>query len=203
MVSKKIKQLTLAFSAILFFWAFIPQAADAHCDALDGPVVIAAKEALNSGNVNLVLVWVLDEYDAQIREAFDRTLNVRDQNEEVRELADMYFFETLVRLHREGEGAPYTGLIPEGEYDNPIVNASDEALETGSLRELRDHLVGTLEAGLHRYYDEALELSGFDPEDVEGGREFVEAYVKFIHYVKPVHQAIGAEPGHNKSSHSH
>ncbi|MEX2640948.1 MAG: DUF6448 family protein [Balneolales bacterium] len=188
---------------MLLFGAFIPQTADAHCDALDGPVVTAAKEALNTGNVNLVLVWVLDEHDAEIREAFDRTFNVRDQNEEVRELADMYFFETLVRLHREGEGAPYTGLIPEGEYDNPLVKASDKALETGSLRELRDHLIGALETGLHRYYDEALALSVFDLNDVEGGREFVEAYVKFIHYVKPVHQAIGAEPGQDESSHSH
>ena len=32
--------------------------ASAHCDGLDGPVVQAAQQALETGNVNLVLVWV-------------------------------------------------------------------------------------------------------------------------------------------------
>lgn len=195
MKSPKFKQLGIFLSLLLFVTVIVPPNAFAHCDSMDGPVIHAAQEALETGNVNLVLIWVLDEHDSEIREAFDRTMNVRDQNEEVRELADMYFFETLVRLHREGEGAAYTGLIPKGEYHNEIVEISDRALETGSLIELRDYMVSALESGLHTYYDEALELSSFHPEDVEGGREFVKAYVEYIHFVKPVLQAIDAEPG--------
>lgn len=201
MKSTKIKQLSLALSALLFFTVIIPQNAFAHCDSMDGPVVLAAKEALDTGNVNLVLIWVLDEHDTEIREAFDRTMNVRGQNKEVRELADMYFFETLVRLHREGEGAAYTGLIPEGVYQNEIVEISDRAIETGSLKELRDYMVRALENGLHTYYDDALELSKFSADDVQGGREFVEAYVEYIHFVKPVLQAIDAEPGQGHHHH--
>lgn len=201
MKSTKIKQLSLALSTILFLAVAIPQNAHAHCDSMDGPVVLAAREALETGNPNLVLIWVLDEHDAEIREAFNRTMNVRDQSEEVRELADMYFFETLVRLHREGEGAAYTGLIPEGEYNNPIINISDRALESGSLTELHSHVVSALENGLHNYYDKALELSSFNPDDVQAGREFVEAYVEFIHYVKPVLQAIDADPGQGHHHH--
>jgi hypothetical protein len=43
---------------------------------------------------------------------FTKTLAVRKQSKEAKELADMYFFETLVRIHCAGEGAPYTGLKP-------------------------------------------------------------------------------------------
>ncbi|MEX0685534.1 MAG: DUF6448 family protein [Balneolales bacterium] len=201
MFIKKLTNFTLVFSALLLIGIFVPNYAHAHCDAIDGPVVIAAKKALENGNVNLVLVWVLDEHDEEIRQAFAKTRKVRGINEEVKELADRYFFETLVRIHREGEGAPYTGLIPEGVYKNPIVEASDHALESGSLRELRDHLVSALEGGLHNHYDKTQELKNYDINDVQGGREFVEAYVKYIHYVKPIHQAIANES--SESAHSH
>src|SRR3990172_9984859 len=85
-----------------------PNSAMAHCDGMDGPVVKAAQKALASGDVNLVLIWVQKEDEKEIREAFDRTLEVRKLSAEAKELADMYFFETLVRVHRIGEGAPYT-----------------------------------------------------------------------------------------------
>ena len=95
-----------------------PSPAAAHCDSMDGPVVRAAREALAAGEVTGVLIWVRPEDEPQIRQAFDRTMKVRSQGGEARELADLWFFETLVRIHREGEGAPYTGLKPAG-YEPP------------------------------------------------------------------------------------
>ena len=86
----------------------------AHCDGMDGPVVKAAQAALAKGDVNLVLIWVRKNDETEIRQAFERTVNVRKLSPEAKELADTYFFETLVRIHRAGEGAPYTGLKPAG-----------------------------------------------------------------------------------------
>ena len=43
--------------AVSFFSAVMSSAL-AHCDTLAGPVVGAARKALDSGNVNLILVWV-------------------------------------------------------------------------------------------------------------------------------------------------
>ena len=83
-------------------------AASAHCDTLDGPVVAAARKALDTGNANLVLVWVQKKDDAEIRKHFEKTVAVRKAGGPAKELADMYFFETLVRIHRAGEGAPWS-----------------------------------------------------------------------------------------------
>ena len=82
----------------------------AHCDSLDGPVVKAAKNALQTGNVNLVLIWVQQNDEPEIRAAFQQTLLVRKQSPDAQALADQFFFDTLVRGHRAGEGASYTGL---------------------------------------------------------------------------------------------
>lgn len=49
----------------------------AHCDSADGPVATAAMSALNSGNVNLVLPYVPEVAEAEIRAAFNQSLAVR------------------------------------------------------------------------------------------------------------------------------
>ena len=84
----------------------------AHCDTLDGPVVKTARAALEKGDVTPILKWVKKENEAEIRDLFKKTLSVRSKGKEAQELADMYFLETLVRVHRAGEGEPYTGLKP-------------------------------------------------------------------------------------------
>src|SRR5512139_3206249 len=100
---------------------FIPMEAFGHCDGLDGPVVTAAKAALETGKVEPVLIWVQNRDEDEIKKAFQKTLAVRKLNPEARELADYYFFETLVRIHRAGEGAPYTGLKPAGRDLGPAI----------------------------------------------------------------------------------
>ena len=112
----KTSKLKTSFAGLTMLVAAVlaPQPARAHCDGLDGPVVKAAQRALAETNVNLVLIWVQKDEEREIKRAFEKTLAVRKLNAEAKELADLYFFETHVRLHRAGEGAPYTGLKPAG-----------------------------------------------------------------------------------------
>jgi hypothetical protein len=105
----------------------------AHCDGLDGPVVGAARMALQTADLNRVLIWVRPDDISEIRRAFDEALAIRRLGPQAQELADRYFFETLVRIHRAGEGAPYTGLKPAGRDLGPAIPAADKAVETGSL----------------------------------------------------------------------
>ncbi len=85
-----------------------------HCDTRDGPVVTAARIALKTGNVNFVLIWAPESAENELKEAFEKTLRVRKAGVEAQELADEWFFESVVRLHRASEGAPFTGLKPAG-----------------------------------------------------------------------------------------
>lgn len=192
---------TLLISALFFAGLLTPQSTEAHCDSMDGPVVQAAQKALETGNVNLILIWVNEEQEEQIRETFTKTLDVRNESESVREVADTWFFETLVRLHRESEGAPYTGLKSAGSETGPVIPATDQALETGSAKELRDLIVNAFEQQLHAHFEKALRSKDFDPENVEAGREYVHDYVELVHFVKPVYDMLEDEdgPAHNHS----
>jgi hypothetical protein len=203
MLTVKLIKIAMVISIVFMSVIFLSQSADAHCDSMSGPVVLDAKKALATGNVNIVLKWVYADQEHEVREVFRQTLRVRNINEEIRELADMYFFETLVRLHRESEGAPYTGLKPAGTDFGPAVNATEKTLDDGSPREARDLLVQALEHGVHEYFDRVHELKDFDPDDVEAGRKYVEEYVKYIHYVKPIYQAITRTAGEGSGTHHH
>jgi Family of unknown function (DUF6448) len=163
--------------------------AHAHCDGLDGPVVRAAQEALAQGDVDLVLIWVRQNDEAEIRSAFGRALEVRQLGPRARELADEYFFETLVRLHRAGEGAPFTGLKPAGRDLGPAIPAADRALESGDVEPVTSLLLERMRSGVRRRYERAARARTFGAHDVEAGRQYVGAYVTFIHYVEGLYEA--------------
>jgi hypothetical protein len=175
----------------------LPDIARAHCDGLDGPVVKAAQRALAEGNVNLVLIWAQKEDEVELRHAFEKTLLVRSLNAEARDLADRYFFETLVRIHRAGEGAPYTGLKPANRNLGPAIPAGDKAIETGTIEPVAKLLSRSMEDGLRTHFNTTFSKMKFDKNDVESGRAFVKAYVEYIHYVERLHEAA------NTTAHGH
>lgn len=180
--------ISLVILAVLFIVAG-SNVASAHCDTLDGPVVKAAQNALETGNVNLVLIWVQKGNESEIRDAFNRTLSIRQLNPEARELADYWFFETLVRLHRAGEGAAYTGLKPAGSEQSPAIPAADKALEEEKLKPLVKFLTDAVENGTTEQYNGVIARKNFDVNDLEAGQDYVRHYVEYVHFVERLYEA--------------
>lgn len=191
-ISAKAAALATISAALLF--AAGP--ASAHCDGEDGPVISSARQALDTGNVNRVLVWVQHTDEAQIKDAFRKALEVRQLNPSARELADHYFFETLVRVHRAGEGAPYTGIKPAGRKLDPAVVAGDKALETGSVEPLAKLLTHAVHTSVGGQFKDVMAKKNFKPDDVAAGQEYVKAYVEYIHSVERIY-AAAATPAHD------
>lgn len=161
----------------------------AHCDGLDGPVVKAARQALEARNAALVLIWVQSKDEPEVRTAFEQTLAVRALGPQARELADRFFFETVVRVHRAGEGEPYTGLKPAGRDLGPAIPAADKALDEGAVEPVVKLLTGAMQERLREHFKEAVAAKAFKSGDVAAGREYVKAYVEFIHYVERLYEA--------------
>jgi hypothetical protein len=174
-----------------------PTPVAAHCDSVNGPVVMAARAALAAGDVNLVLVWVQADDEQEIRDAFARTVRVRSAGGEAQELADLWFFETLVRIHRRGEGAPYTGL-KGAEYEIPAgIAAADRAVEAATLGGLDEQVAHHVMEVLSEKFGELVSLREYAPDDLDGGRRYVHAYVEFVHFVEAIHALLqGESAGH-------
>ena len=194
----KVHQVTAKAAALATISAallFAAGPASAHCDGEDGPVVKAAQQALDSGNVNRVLIWVQHTDEAQIKDAFQKALDVRQLNPSARELADHYFFETLVRVHRAGEGATYTGIEPAGRDLGPAVVAGDKALETGAVEPLAKLLTQAVHKSVDGQFKEVMAKNNYKADDVAAGQEYVKAYVEYIHSVERIY-AAAASPAH-------
>ncbi|MBE0515873.1 MAG: hypothetical protein IBX41_00575 [Methanophagales archaeon] len=168
-----------------------------HCDTMDGPVVMAAKRALETGNVNLILPGMPKKAEDELKKAFERTLRVRESGAEAMELADYWFFETAVRLHREGEGAPYTGLKPAGLDWGPVVPRAEKAIEQGSAKEVIEFLQHIVEEELRERFRHAVAKKKYDVNDVDAAREFVQAMLGFILYSHHLYEYVkgGGEHG--------
>jgi len=193
------RRITVAIG--LGFFALMPARALAHCDGLDGPVVKAAQRALDTRNPALVLIWVQEKDEPEIRKAFEQTLAVRELSPQARELADRFFFETLVRVHRAGEGAPFTGLKPAGRDLGPAIPAADESVRVGSVEPVRHLLMVAIQERLRLQFGEVMATKTFEPDDVAAGRAHVKAYVEFIHFVERLYDSTMKTPhGHFEES---
>ncbi|OPZ88003.1 MAG: hypothetical protein BWY76_00180 [bacterium ADurb.Bin429] len=182
--------------------------AGAHCDTLDGPVVADARVALAKGDVTPTLKWVRATDEAEIRAAFQQALKVRGLSADAKALADTYFFETLVRIHRAGEGAPYTGLKPAGSPVEPGIALADDALKTGNAEKLVAAITTEVANGIRKRFTHAAEAKKHAGDSVADGREYVAAYVTFIHFVEGLHTAMSgtshaAEGAHDAEEAAH
>jgi hypothetical protein len=203
-----LNRIMVTFFGMVLLFIVSSENAFAHCDTLDGPVVQTARIALEKGDVTPLLKWVQADDEKEIRTAFQKTLAVRAKGAEAKELADMYFFETLVRIHRAGEGAPYTGLKP-GEAVDPAVALADRALETASVDKLVNVLTEAMSNGIRERFQHAKETQKYADDSVTAGREFVKTYVIFTHYAEGLHATIKANADHHfgeaksQSGHDH
>ena len=170
-----------------------------HCDTLDGPVVLAAKKALETENINVILPWVYLGGEAKIREAFGKTLEVRKLgNNAATELADYWFYETVVRIHREGEGAGFTGLKPAGTDFGPVLPLVDESLKTGTASEIKQYLNKVLNEAIDERFLHANHSKDYDVNDVKAARQHVNAYLSLALFSHHLFQSITGDIVHGE-----
>lgn len=189
----------VALAAVL---SLAPTTGRAHCDTLDGPVVKTAQTALETREISPVLAWVKPEGEAEIRAAFHEAVRARAASPAARAASDRRFFETVVRVHRAGEGAEYTGLKPAGEGLTPGLKAADAGIAKRDASAVERILVDAARTGArHRFA--ALNALRPPAADVAAGRRWVAAYVEFVHYVERAEAALASGGAHHAEGHDH
>lgn len=193
-LSYKISMVVVAAFTVLFLTT--PRDAAAHCDTLDGPVIQDARKAIEAKDITPVLKWVKPKDEKAVRVAFNKVLASKSKTPETVEHA---FFSTLVKIHRAGEGAPFTGLKPAGAVE-PAVAEADKALASGSADALVKLITDDISAGIKSRFEHAAATYKHKDESVAQGREYVEAYVAYTHYVERLHQDATVKGAHGEHS---
>jgi len=167
--------LSLVFASSLY----------AHCDWIKGPVVADAKVALEKAEVAPVLKWIPADQEQEVRNGLAKTLEVRKAGGAARELADRWFFETVVRIHRESEGAAFHGLRGDEYTPDPAIVLADAAIDAGSLTAVEK----SMSSELRKRFEAVMHAKEHAAHNAEAGRHYVHAYAEFVHYVLRMHQA--------------
>lgn len=195
----KTKILTTLFvSALLFIAGTLP--ASAHCDSYDGPTVKDALTALETNNVKLILKWITPEQEKEVIQLFNKTYSLKSGDKEIYAIVEKHFLETLVRLHRETEGAPFTGLKHAG-TTKQIIKMSDQAISERNIDAFLAKFNNHIGKVIREKYAKVEMLDKVKNESSEKGREFVKAYVDYTHTIEAIHDIIVPEGG--SSVHKH
>jgi hypothetical protein len=173
-----------------------------HCDTIDGPVVLAAKQALEKQNVNLILPWVHLEGEREVEEAFTKVIKVyQDGNELTKNIAELWFFETVVRIHREGEGAAYTGLKPAGLDPGPIIPKVDKAIEDEDILEVIKYIQEAVAEEVKEHFKHVIQSKDYDINDVPSARKHINSYLHLTLYSHHLYHFIRNPVLHEKDDH--
>jgi hypothetical protein len=167
----------------------------AHCDRENGPVAMAAKEALKTQDFNKIAIWVGEEQEKELKSKFQQSLKVYQKGGNSQELAEDYFMENAVRLHRAAEGMPFTGLKP-AKPAAPDIQAAEKALQTGNLEPVMKMFSEAMEDEATRWFQRALEAKKQKDQSLEAGRKWADRYVMYIVYLHKLHQTIEKGPPH-------
>lgn len=194
------KGITSVLLVVMFSFFSVSQAF-AHCDSYDGPVIKDALKAFKQNNVSLVLKWVNEEHEQEIKNLFAKTVKIKKAGDkEIAEIVERHFLETLVRLHREGEGEPYTGLKPAGSV-TPVIHMADMSIENKSADDLVSKLKAHIEKDIRAKFLLVQELSKTKDETLEKGRAYVAAYVNYTHTLEGLEAALKGHEGHSAGKH--
>ena len=174
-----------------------------HCDSMDGPVVRAAARALALDDVEVILPYVAAADEEPLRAAFDRVRKARAYGSEAGDVADLYFFETAVRLHRAGEGAPYTGLKPAGLDVGPVIPLAERAIDSDDPSALAEFLATAVRAEtLKRFSAMRAARAAAGLDGVEARRAAVQETLGLQVWAHKLHAAVHA-PAHEGAHHDH
>lgn len=193
--------VVLVVFGLVFF--LMPINVSAHCDTYDGPTATDARKSLETGNIHYALKWIAPEGEEELTKIFELSRKVRTLSPEAQELADQYFQESLIRIHRAGEGAPFSGMKPAGVPIDPRVAAADKSLEVGNLSPFDDILSKEEIAALENKFQRALSLKNYDINDLEAAREYTAAYVSFFKSAEGEEHEHEHHHGHGEHPHKY
>jgi hypothetical protein len=144
--------------------------------------------------VDLVLPFVPAADEAEVAREFDAVTKARTEGPTSREVADRHFFETVVRLHRMGEGATYTGLKPAGLDVGPVIPVAEHAVESDAPLELLEVLSSAIRRELAGRFVHVMELKPQRDRSVADARKYVSAMLGLQVWAHGVFEATRAQP---------
>jgi hypothetical protein len=158
-------------------------------DEMQGPVVKAAKMALETGNVNYILIWLPEESENTLKNLLEKTCCTRSSRMNMKNRAYDWYFEMVNRFFNIGR--PRDNLtIRGGLAEKPLDLKVDKAIESGNFEEIRDIIPVTHEADAKQRFLHVMNMRNYPVNNIAEGRAYVSAFFDFNRYMHDLYSGI-------------
>jgi hypothetical protein len=154
-----------------------------HCKTRNGPAVRAAVRALETGNVNYVLIWVPEEAEKKLKNLFEKTYCEYKVRKDGAHVTIDWYLKTVNRLHKLGENRQNTGITTAGLNESPFILIVENAIETEDPKEAIRVISEAREDDIRYHFHQVLDKKNYDVNNISAGRAFVTAFTDFIVYL--------------------
>jgi glutaredoxin len=167
-----------------------------YCETRNGPAIRAAKRALETGNVNYVLIWVPEESEKKLKNLFEKTFCEYKARKDGADITIDWYLETVNRLHKLGENRQYACIKTAGLDESPVILIAEKAIETGDAKEAIRFIPKACEDDFRYRFQHVLDKKNYDVNNLSAGRAFVTAFIDFIVYLHDMYISVQKETGH-------
>jgi len=162
----------------------------------NGPVIIAAKKALETGNPNYVLIWVPEESENTLKNLLEKTFCERSTRKNIQNRGIDWYFESVNRLHFTCRWPHCPGMTSDGSDMKMIVSMVERAFETGNCEEICGVLPIAHTAEVKLRFHNVMNKRNYTVDDIAAGRAYVSAFIAFIAYLHNLSSVNPEESDH-------
>ena len=159
-------------------------------DEMQEPVEKAAKMALETGNVNYILIWLPEESENTLKNLLEKTRCVRSSRMNMQNQVYDWYFATVNRFFNANRYPDYLTTQFGGLAEKPLVLKVDKAIESGDFEEIRDIIPVTHEADAKQRFQHIMDMRNYPVNNIAAGRAYVSAFFDFNRYVHDLSSGI-------------
>lgn len=161
----------------------------------NGPVMRAAKMALETGNVDYILIWVPEESANTLKNLLEKTCCERTTRRKARNHSVEWYMQTINRLHSEYFRPHDLNISTKTAEERRTILQVEKACETGNFDEIATVMQVTSDEEIRRRFNEVLDKSDYDVDNIAAGRAYVSAFTDFIACVNSSRSGSRREAG--------
>jgi len=165
-------------------------------DLLNGPVIRAAKTALETGDANYIVIWVPEESENTLKNLLEKTCCTQRIKNNMQNRAIDWYFDTVNRLCFVDRKMMFTGLKSDGCNENLIISKAVKAIETGSVEIITDNIPVAYEDEVKQRFRQVINKKNYPVNNPTAGRAYVSAFFEFMGYVQSLTFEISCKRDH-------
>jgi hypothetical protein len=161
----------------------------------NGPVMRAAKMALETGNADHILIWVPEESENTLKNLLEKTCCERTTQRKARNHSIEWYLQTINRLHSEYYRPHDLNISTKTPEERKTILLVERACETGNFDEIATVMQITSDEEIRQRFNDVLNKSNYDMDNIAAGRAYVSAFTDFIACINSLRSGSRREAG--------